>query len=58
MPHLATLARDVFGVPASTAALERLFSAAGRAITRRLPRLQTKGACRSVAFCVVIAFEV
>ena len=39
MPHLAVVARQVFCVPASSANVERLFSAAGRAITRRRPRL-------------------
>jgi hypothetical protein len=38
-PLLATVAMHVHGMPPSTAALERLFSAAGRAITRRRPRL-------------------
>ena len=40
MPHLAVVARQIFSVPASSANVERLFSAAGRAITRRRPRLQ------------------
>ena len=40
MPHVALVAQHVLGAPASTANLERLFSAAGRAITRRRPRLQ------------------
>ena len=41
MPLLAVVAAQVLGVPASTASLERLFSAAGRAVTRRRPQLQT-----------------
>ena len=40
MPHVALVAQHVLGAPASTANIERLFSAAGRAITRRRPRLQ------------------
>jgi hypothetical protein len=44
-PHLAGVATSVFAVPASTAALERLFSAAGRAVNRRRPRLRPDRAC-------------
>jgi hypothetical protein len=44
MPYLALVARHLFGIPASTSSLERLFSAAGRAITRRRPRLSSKRA--------------
>ena len=44
MPYLAALASQIFAIPASTAALERLFSAAGRAIGRRRPRLTSKRA--------------
>jgi hypothetical protein len=39
-PTLATVAMHLLGMPASTAALERLFSAAGRAVARRRPRLK------------------
>ena len=35
MPHLAVVAQHVLGVPASTANIERLFSAAGRAVSKR-----------------------
>ena len=48
MPHIALVAQHVLGVPASTASLERLFSAAGRAVTRRRPRLKTRSAARLV----------
>ena len=48
MPLLAMVARDALGTPASTASLERLFSAAGRAVTRRRPRLQSKGAANLI----------
>ena len=41
---LGSLAAVVLGVPTSTASLERLFSDAGRAITRRHPRLQPRNA--------------
>ena len=44
LPYLGSLAAVVLGVPASTASLERLFSDAGRAITRRRPRLQPRNA--------------
>jgi hypothetical protein len=44
MPYLAVVARHLFGIPASTSSLERLFSAAGRAVTRRRPRLSSKRA--------------
>ena len=44
VPYLATLAVHVLGMPATTAALERLFSGAGRAICRRKPRLTSKRA--------------
>ena len=40
MPNVALIARWLLSVPPSTASLERLFSAAGRGITRRRPRLQ------------------
>ena len=41
-PNLAVVARNVLGIPTSTASLERLFSGAGRGITKRRPRLKTK----------------
>ena len=44
MPYLAALASQIFAIPASTAALERLFSAVGRAFGRRRPRLTSKQA--------------
>ena len=44
MPHIAVVASHALGVPASTANAERLFSAAGRAVTRRRPRLGRKRA--------------
>ena len=43
-PMLSHVARQVFAVPASTANVERLFSAAGRAINRRRPRLKSQNA--------------
>lgn len=39
-PCLAVLVREVFSIPPSSAQLERLFSAAGRGVTHRRPRLQ------------------
>ena len=39
-PHLAVVAMHLSGMPASTAALERLFSAAGRAVNRHRSRLR------------------
>ena len=39
MPHLATVALWILGIPGSTAALERLFSTVGRGIIHRRPRL-------------------
>jgi hypothetical protein len=42
LPYLATLAFQILGIPASTSQVERLFSAAGRAIGRRRPRLSAK----------------
>ena len=47
-PLISIVASWVFAVPASTASLERLFSAAGRAITRRRPRLQAKNAAELI----------
>jgi len=38
-PYVAAVAIYAFSIPGSTAALERLFSGAGRAVTRRRPRL-------------------
>ena len=40
MPYISVVAMWVLGIPGSTASLERVFSAAGRAITRRRPRLK------------------
>jgi hypothetical protein len=40
-PLLAAVAMHLFSLPASTAALERLFSAAGRAVNRRRPTLRS-----------------
>ena len=48
LPYLGSLAAVVLGVPASTAALERLFSDAGRAVTRRRPRLQRRNAANLI----------
>ena len=44
MPHVAAAAMQVFSLPASTAALERLFSAAARAVNKSRPRLAAKSA--------------
>ena len=44
MPHLAAAAMHLFSLPASTAALERLFSAASRAVNKQRPRLKAKSA--------------
>ena len=44
LPYLAAVAFQLLTVPASTAQVERLFSAAGRAIGRRRPRLSVKRA--------------
>ncbi len=44
VPLLALTVRHLLGIPASTAQLERLFSAAGRAITRRRPKLKASRA--------------
>ena len=44
VPHLAALARWAPSIPGSSASLARLFSAAGRAITRRRPRLKPRRA--------------
>ena len=46
MPNVALVARWLLSIPPSTAALERLFSAAGRGITRRRPRLQGRRGAR------------
>ena len=48
MPHLAAVAMHVLSVPGSTAALERLFSAAGRAVNRRRPRLGSMNASKLI----------
>ena len=48
LPYLATCALRLFGLPASTASLERLFSSCGRGITRRKPRLQPKNAANII----------
>ena len=42
MPNVSLIARWFLGIPPSTASLDRLFSAAGRAITRRRPNLTGK----------------
>ena len=47
-PHLAVFAKHLLGLPASTAALERLFSAAGRAVTHRRARLQDASAANLI----------
>jgi hypothetical protein len=44
LPRLALVARHLFALPASTASLERLFSAAGRAVNKRRPRLKDASA--------------
>ena len=44
-PHLSLVAMHYLGIPGSTASLERLFSAAGLAVTRRRPRLTATRAC-------------
>ena len=46
MPHLSVVARGLFSVPVSSANVERLFSAAGRFITRRRPNLSGRNACQ------------
>ena len=48
MPHVALVAQHVLGIPGSTANVERLFSGAGRLVTRRRPRLQSKRASRMI----------
>ena len=48
MPYLAAVAQHVFSVPASTVVVERLFSAAGRAVTRRRPRLSAMRAANTI----------
>ena len=48
MPNIAVIAQWHLGIPGSTAALERLFSAAGRAVTRRRPRLRSKRAAHFI----------
>ena len=47
-PHLASVAMHLAGMPASTAALERLFSAAGRAVTKSRPRLHDASAAKLI----------
>lgn len=56
MPHLAEVARCVFGVPASSASLERTFSATGRAINARRPRLKTSQASSLIAGHANVAY--
>ena len=48
LPFLAAVAFQILGIPASTAQVERLFSAAGRAIGRRRPRLRVKRAAQLI----------
>ena len=48
LPYLASCALRLFGLPASTASLERLFSSCGRGIARRKPRLQPKNAANII----------
>ncbi|CAE8621731.1 unnamed protein product [Polarella glacialis] len=43
-PHLALIARAVFAIPGSSAALERAFSHAGRAVNPKRARLSVKRA--------------
>ena len=51
MPHLAMAARDAFGTPGSSHALERAFSSAGRAVDhKRRPRLSRRRGA-SIIFC-------
>jgi hypothetical protein len=47
-PLLATVAMHLFSLPASTAALERLFSAAGRAVNRRRATLRPASAANLI----------
>ena len=49
-PFLAPLARDLLGIPGSSAALERSFSHAKRAVNPTRPRLHPKRACK-IIFC-------
>ena len=49
-PFLAPLARDLLGIPGSSAALERSFSHAKRAVNPRRPRLAPRRACQ-IIFC-------
>ena len=46
MPYISCVALWVYSIPPSSAALERLFSAAGRAITRRRCRMKPRNAAR------------
>ena len=48
MPNIAVVAMWVLGIPGSTAALERLFSAAGRGVNSRRPRLLPKLASKLI----------
>ncbi|CAL1143877.1 unnamed protein product, partial [Cladocopium goreaui] len=48
LPFLSALARIIYSIPASTAALERLFSAAGRAVCHRRPRLNVRKAAKLI----------
>ena len=43
MPYIAAVAQWLLGTPSSTAAVERLFSAAGRLFTKQRPRLGKRG---------------
>ena len=47
-PLLAPVAQHLLGIPGGTAMIERLFSAAGRAVTRRRPRLSAKRAAATI----------
>jgi len=43
--HIAPVAMRLFSLPSATAGLERLFSAAGRAVNKSRPRLRPRRAC-------------
>ena len=46
MPYISCVALWVYSIPLSSAALERLFSAAGRAVNRRRCRMKPRNAAR------------
>ena len=57
LPYLAALAFQILGIPASTSQVERLFSAAGRAIGRRRPRLSAKRGAQIIYMAMQMSLE-